>query len=104
MKLVTKQLEREFKKYPLRSQDGKKEKAEVICKFFAPIGALTWYVLEAEKQENDFMFFGIVVNDCFEREYGYFTLSQLDEIELPMRLKIERDIYFCKCTVEDLGD
>lgn len=94
MKLVTKQLEKLFEKYPLYSQEDKGEEALVLCKYFSPIGAYTWYVLEAEKRENDYMFFGIVINNHFEREYGYFTLSQLSEIELPYGLKIERDRYF----------
>ena len=94
MKLVTKQLEQLFNKYPLYSQEEKKDEALVLCKFFAPVGAYTWYVLEAEKQEDDYMFFGIVINNHFEREYGYFTLSQLTEIRLPLGMRVERDLYF----------
>ena len=53
MKLVTKEIERKFEKYPLYSQDGKGDDAIVICKFFNPYGAESWYVLEAgEKQED----------------------------------------------------
>lgn len=94
MKLVTKQLEKLFEKYPLYSQEEKGEEALVLCKFFAPVGAYTWYVLEAEKREDDYMFFGLVINNQFEREYGYFTLSQLEEIRLPFACRIERDKYF----------
>ena len=101
MKMLTKKIESDLAKYPLYSQDGKGKDAVVICKFFNPCGAGTWYVLEGEKQENgDWMFFGIV--DLYEREYGYFTLSQLQEVRLPFGLKIERDMHFGKCKVSDL--
>ena len=103
MKLITKQIEKELAKYPLYSQDGKKENAVVICKFFAPVGAWTWYVLEAENQGDDYMFFGIVINNHFEREYGYFSLSELSSVRLPYGLTIERDIYFEKCKVSELN-
>ena len=93
MKLMTKEIEKKLTKYPLYSQDGKGKNAEIVCKFFNPYGRGTWYVLEGEKQENgDWMFFGIV--DLLDREYGYFTLSQLQSVRLPFGLGIERDMYF----------
>ncbi len=71
MKLITKQLQKELAKYPLYSQDGKVEDAVVVCKFF--LQGYTWYVLEAEKADNGYEFFGIIVGQ--HTEYGYFTLS-----------------------------
>ena len=52
MMLMTKELEKTFEKYPLDSQDGLMEDAEVIVKYFNPCGAGTWFVTEGEKQEN----------------------------------------------------
>ena len=102
MKLITKQIENRLAKYPLYSQDGKGLKAKILCKFFNPCGAGTWYVLEAEKLPNgDYRFFGIV--DLFEREYGYFLLSQLQSVRNRFGLGIERDKYFTPCTVGDLN-
>ncbi len=102
MKLITKQIENRLAKYPLYSQDGKGLKAKIICKFFNPCGAGTWYVLEAEKLPNgDYRFFGIV--DLFEREYGYFLLSQLKSVRNRFGLGIERDMYFKPCMVGDLN-
>ena len=101
MKLITKKIESDLLKHPIYSQDGKGEDAVVICKFFNPCGAGTWYVLEGEKLENgDWEFFGIV--DLFEREYGYFRLSELQSVRLPFGAKIERDMYFNKCKVGEL--
>ena len=101
MKLITKELEKRLAKYPLYSQENKGKEAQVLVKFFNPCGMGTWYVLEAQKQENgDWLFFGLV--DLYEREYGYFTLSQLQEIRLPFGLGIERDMYFDKTKVCEL--
>ena len=101
MKMLTKKIENDLAKYPLYSQDGKGKDAVVICKFFNPVGRGTWYVLEGQKLENgDWEFFGIV--DFYEREYGYFTLSQLQEVRLPFGMRIERDMYFDKCKVSSL--
>ena len=101
MKLITKELEKKFEKYPLYSQDGQGDKAKIICKFFNPCGVGTWYVMEAEKQEdNDYLFFGYV--DLLEKELGYFYLSELQNLKLPFGLTIERDMYFDTCTLEDI--
>lgn len=104
MKLLTKAIEKKLEKFPLNSQDGKGVEAKVVCKFFAPVGSWTWYVLEGEKQEDgDWMFFGIVISD-YGSEYGYFGLKELEDLDLPLGLKVERDLYFDGCTVKDLGD
>ncbi len=73
----------------LYSQEGKGGKAVVCCKFFDSLGSWTWYVLEAEKQEDgDYLFFGLV--DGFELELGYFTLSELLSVN-EKHQRIERD-------------
>lgn len=102
MKLLTKEIEAELQKFPLYSQEEKGKNAIIVCKFFAPVGGFTWYVTEAEKESNDYRFFGLVVNNYGEREFGYFLLSELESIYLPMGLSIERDIYFSECTIKDL--
>lgn len=80
-------------KHPLYSQDGKGKEAVIVCKFFNPCGAGTWYVLEGEKQDcGGWLFYGIV--NLHEIEYGYFTLAELECVKLPFGLTIERDLYF----------
>ena len=89
MKLLTKKIEEKLAKFPLYSTDGHNEK-EVIVKFFNPYGIGRWYVCEGEKQDNgDWLFFGLV--ELFEKEWGYFTLSELQSIRTPYGLGIERD-------------
>lgn len=101
MKLINKELEKVFKQYPLYSQDGKGKEAVILCKFFNPVGVGSWYVLEAEKQEdNDYLFFGYI--ELLDKEYGYFLLSELEKIELPVKILdktitktgLERDFYY----------
>lgn len=103
MKLMTKEIEKMFEKYPLRSQDGKGENAKVIVKYFVPVGAATWLITEGEKQEDgDWLLFGY----CFihEWEWGYVSLRELQSIRLPMGLTIERDLYIGEdATVKDLS-
>lgn len=97
---MTKAIENKLAKFPLYSQDGKGEDAQVICKFF--FGAWTWYVLEGNKLDGgDYEFFGLVDNNG-EREYGYFTLSQLESVKMWGRPIVERDIYFDSCKVRDI--
>lgn len=98
MKLITKKIENELKKYPLYSQDSKGKEAVAICKFF--LQGFTWYVLEAQKNGNDYEFFGIV--DGLEKKYGYFTLSQLQSLRGRWGLTVERDMYFKPTKVSEI--
>jgi hypothetical protein len=63
----------------------------VHVKFFFPAGNWTWFVTEGEADADDFLFYGYVIG--LEREWGYFTLRQLEEINIHF-LTVERDLYF----------
>ena len=92
MKLLTKAIEAKLAKAPLYSTDGQKVKP-VIVKFFNPTGSWSWYVVEGVKTEDgDWRFFGLV--DGFEKEWGYFTLSELQSVRGRFGLGIERDMWF----------
>lgn len=58
-------------------------------KFFYPDAAWTWYGVEFD---GDDLLFGLV--DGFEKELGYFRLSELLENRGKLGLPIERDFYF----------
>jgi len=98
MKLITKELEKEFEKFPIGSQDGLGGKAKVIAKFFNPAGVGTWLITEANKLENgDYEMFGychLGYDDL--AELGYVHLSELEQIKGPFGLGIERDLYMPK--------
>jgi len=67
-----------------------------VCKFFNPVGAGTWYVCEGSRTEHDcddWQFFGLV-DLGMGQEWGYFNLSELESLRLPLGLSIERDIHF----------
>ena len=102
MKLMTKELEEIFKKYPLGSQDGLGGQAKVIAKYFNPMGAATWFITEADKKaDGDFEMYGYCnLGDSDMAEFGYVMLSDLQEIKLPFGMGIERDLYLPKnCTL-----
>ena len=77
------------------TEDIVEEEKIVYAKFFAPNTSWTWFVLEGDwsTDHEDFMFFGLVHG--FEREYGYFSLSDLESVATTNPLcRIERDLYF----------
>jgi hypothetical protein len=75
----------------LYAQDGNRDPV-VHVKYFTPDSSWTWYATEGEPEEEDFRFFGYVIG--FEREWGYFVLSELESASGPWGLPIERDLYF----------
>ena len=105
MKLLPKELREQFP--TLYSQDGKGGKALVYVKYFLPSGTWTWLATEGEPVlsesgvEIDFKFFGLVFGH--EREFGYFLLSELEEVRGPLGLPIERDLYFKPKTLAEIA-
>jgi hypothetical protein len=92
MKLLTKEIEKRLEAHPYRSQDGKGLNAEVIVKFFNPMGSGTWLITEGEKQpDGDWLLYGYC--HIFEWEWGTVMLSELQSLRLPFGLGIERDMY-----------
>lgn len=103
MKLMTKELEKKFKEFPLGSQDEKYGLAKVIVKYFNPCGIGTWLITEGERTDDgDFEMFGYChLGNDEDAELGYVKLSELEEIKGPLGIGIERDLYFEECTLED---
>ncbi len=58
-------------------------------------------VQDESSHEIDFQFFGLV--DGFEKELGYFNLSELEEVTGPLGLPIERDLWFEPKTLEEIA-
>ncbi len=75
---------------PLYSQEALGEHALAVVKFFTPWTAWTWYASEYDPEQR--LCFGLVVGH--EREVGYFSLDELEEIRGPGGLRIERDLYW----------
>jgi hypothetical protein len=71
----------------------------VHVKFYFPLGKWIWYVVEGSEEENDFIFFGFVIG--FEKEWKYFSLIQLENIDVS-GYKVERDLNFKPTKFRDL--
>ncbi len=93
MKLLTKEI---AEKFPALYANEKLPAAEVkvIAKFFNPTGAGTWYATEYDPKEK--LFFGYVDLGMGPTcsELGYFSLAELEGVEVMFGLGIERDIHF----------
>ena len=105
MKLLPKEIRETLP--DLYAQDGKGGKAVVYVKYFTPSSSWTWYVVGGEQvldesgtHEIDFRFFGLVFGH--EKEFGYFLLSELEEVRGPLGLPIERDLHFTPKTLAEI--
>lgn len=85
MKLLTETLRGRLP--PLYSQ-GRPDPL-VQARFFTPWDSWTWYAIEFDGED---LFWGFV--DGFVREFGYFSLSELESVTGPLGLRIERDVSF----------
>ena len=90
MKIITEEFEALFKDYPLYSQEEVKD-PKVIAKLFDPCGSATWFLTEYDPKEK--IAFSYVTGLC-ENEFGYTSLTELESIQRPFGLTIERDLYF----------
>ena len=90
MKLITEEFELLFRDYPLYSQESVKDPL-VIAKLFDPCGSASWFLLEYDVKEK--IAFSYVTGLTAD-EFGYTSLIELESIERPFGLTIERDMYF----------
>lgn len=81
----------------LYSQDKLKDDAIAYVKYFTPWTNWTWYATEFDGVDT---FFGLIYG--FEREWGYFSLSELSELKGPFELSIELDLYFHPKTIKEI--
>lgn len=94
MKLLTKNI---IKKLPkLYASEGNKDPM-IWCKFFTPDSNWTWYAMEFDGKDT---FYGLV--DGFERELGYFSLSEISSVRGHLGLFVERDMYFTPCKLTEI--
>ena len=97
MKLLTDELRARLP--ALYAQEAETEPI-VYAKFFLPGTGWTWYVTEGSQQEGDYLFFGFVVG--LESEFGYFLLSELENVRTPPGLTVERDLAFREGKLTDV--
>jgi hypothetical protein len=88
MKLVTKEI-----KKLLDSNNNKEPEQRVpYLKLFNPCGPATWLITEFNEGEG--MFFGICDLGFGFPELGYVSLEEIESVDLPFGMKIERDMYW----------
>ena len=90
MKLLTKELLKKLP--PIGHSIETKEEPQAIVKWFTPDSNWTWYVAEYNPETG--MCWGLV--DGFEKEFGYFTIDEIQKLKGPLKLPIERDMWFEK--------
>ena len=88
MKLITLELEQRFAEVGDQSET---KDPIIVAKFFDPCGSATWYATEYDKQTK--ISYGFVTG-LFESEWGTFSIDELESIQRPFGLTIERDIHF----------
>jgi hypothetical protein len=81
----------------LYSQEEKGEDAIAHLKLFTPWTSWTWWASEYDPEDR--LFFGVV--EGHEREYGYFSLDELEALRGPGGLRIERDLHWQPKALKD---
>ena len=89
MKLFTKEIEKKAQsQFPFGND---LEKQVIVAKFFNPTGAGTWYLVNQDPEDHDYLW-GICY--IFTWEVGSFSKSELENYRGKFGLGIERDLYF----------
>ena len=96
MKLITKEIE---KNAPRLNASKGGDDAKVIAKFFNPVGRGTWFMTEYDPKTHEAFGFAEILLGC--GELGYFSIDEMESVELPLGLGIERDLCFGNPTLKE---
>ena len=90
MKLFTKDIDKKlFEQYQFGND---LEKQKVVAKIFNPYGRGTFYLLNSDVNDPDYIW---AIIDLFEVEIGSISRNELETMKVPpFRLGLERDMYF----------
>jgi len=86
-------------KLPKLGETENQKNPMAVVKFFYPDANFTWYAIEFDGKD---LFYGLVHG--FEKELGYFTLSELMTNRGKLGCEIERDLYFNPKPLKELLD
>lgn len=95
MKLLTKAVLKRLQ--PLGSTDGQGMDAIAQAKFFTPDSNWTFYATEFDGVDT---FYGMIFGH--EQEMDYASLAALQRARGPLRLPMERDLYFEPTKLSDI--
>jgi hypothetical protein len=93
VKLLTKELKRKLPGF-----NEVRGESVAVVKFFTPWSNWTWYAAEYDTATRTF--WGLV--DGFDKEYGCFSVDELERVRGPHGLRIERDLYFDPTPLKEL--
>ena len=78
------------------------EEQKVICKIFNPYGRGTWYLLNQDPEDPDYLW---AIVDMYDVEIGSVLKSELETIRLTdANLPLERDRYFKPLNAKEAFD
>jgi hypothetical protein len=98
MKLFNKTIDRQlFKQYSLGSDLSKQE---VVVKIFNPFGTGTWFILNSDPQDPDYLW--AIVDLGYGAEVGSVSRSELETYRGKFGLGFERDLGFDPIKAEEL--
>lgn len=98
MKLFNKTIDRQlFKQYSLGSNLSKQE---VVAKIFNPTGAGTWFILNSDPEDPDYLW--AIVDLGYGAEVGSVSRSELENYRGRFGLGFERDLGFDPINAEEL--
>ena len=80
------------------SEDVELEEKMVYAKFFLADAQWSWYILELDEESNTFFAFV----DGLDRELGYVSLDELEQVRGHIGLHVERDLYFTPLKYKEL--
>ena len=90
MKLITKNFEKRFAEVGYQANV---DDPIIIAKFFNPVGPGTWYATEYYPEERVIFGYASIFRD-WNDEWGYTSIDELETVQLPFGLGIERDLYW----------
>jgi hypothetical protein len=88
MQLITQEIRKK-----LLANHGNDGSAQPVLKLFCPWGAATWLISEMDPEDENYLY-GLCDLGMGSPEVGGVYLPELEGIEGPLNLKIERDRYW----------
>ncbi len=73
---------------------------DILVKFFCPYSNWKWYGCEYDPESRTFL----GRTDGHEKEWGYFSLGELEELDRNGLPLVERDCWFTPCKGVDIGE
>ncbi len=106
MKLFTKEINdklfaqyRKKQEYANKGEQMPASEEMVYCKIFNPYGGGTWYIVDSDPSDPDYLW-GIV--DFHDIEMGAMSREELENTPVRPGLYLERDKFFDPISVEEL--